>query len=206
MSGDGRIQGLKIPLVWDAEVVEPIAVQGGPLLTEQGGSSLTLAAVPGVVDICLVGIRDSGISGVGRVASVTFQVLATGDPQLQLADISARDRNNNPVPVTTTAASPVDEGGNLPVISTLHPNYPNPFNPMTTIAFDLATAGRVRIDIFSIDGRRIRTLVDGPYAAGRHSEVWNGRDHAGRSVASGTYLFTMEGPRIKQTRRMLLIK
>ncbi len=206
MAGDGRIQGLKIPLVWDADVVEPLTVQGGPLLTEQGGSSLTLSAAPGVVDVCLAGIRESGISGVGEIASVTFQVLATGDPGIQLADIDARDQTNNPVPVTTTAASPVGDGGNLPVVSVLHPNYPNPFNPMTTIAFDLAVSGRVRIDIFSIDGRRIRTLVDGIYDVGRHSEVWNGRDQTGRSVASGTYLFIMEGPRIKQARRMLLIK
>ena len=206
MAGDGQIQGLKIPLVWDAGVVEPIAVQGGPLLTEQGGSSLTLTATPGVVDVCLAGIRESGISGIGGIASVTFKVLAAGDPLLQLADIDARDQANNPVPITTSAASPVGDGGDLPAVSALYPNYPNPFNPTTTIMFDLAAPGRVRIDIYSIDGRRVRTLVDDAYAAGRHFEVWNGRDHAGRSVASGTYLFTMEGPRIKQTRRMLLIK
>ena len=53
---------------------------------------------------------------------------------------------------------------------------------------------------------RFRSLVNGPYAAGRHTEIWDGRDQVGRSVASGTYLFTMQGPDIKQTRRMLLIK
>ena len=206
MSGDGQIQGLKIPLVWDADVVEPITVQGGPLLNDQGGNSMTLSAEPGVVDVCLAGVRETGISGVGKVASVTFKRIASGDPRIELADIDARDQTNNPVTITTTAASPVDDGGVLPVVSTLHPNYPNPFNPMTTIAFDLAVSGRVRIDIYSIDGRRIRTLVDGSFAAGRHDEVWNGRDQTGRTVASGTYLYIMEGPGIKQTRRMLLIK
>jgi len=206
MSGDGQIQGLNIPLAWDAEIVEPVAVQGGPLLTEQGGSSLVLSSAPGVVDVCLAGIRESGISGVGRVASVTFKLLGAGDPAIQLTDIDARNQENDSVSVTTTEASPVGAGEDLPVVSTLHPNYPNPFNPMTTIAFDLAVSGRVRIDIYSVDGRRIRTLIDGSYVAGRHTEVWNGRDQAGRAVASGTYLYIMEGPGIKQTRRMLLIK
>ena len=142
----------------------------------------------------------------GTLATVTFRVLAAGNPNLQLMEIDTRDQSNQPVPVTTTAATPVQEGGDLPTVSVLHPNYPNPFNPMTTIAFDLATAGKVRIDIFSLDGRRVRTLVEGAYAAGRHLEAWNGRDQAGRSVPSGTYLFTLEGPNIKQSRRMLLIK
>jgi hypothetical protein len=110
------------------------------------------------------------------------------------------------VSITATAATPVTESGDLPVVSTLHPNYPNPFNPLTTIAFELARPGLVRIEIFSLDGRRIRTLVEGAYGAGRHAEVWDGRDQTGRSVASGTYLFTMVGPDIKQTRRMLLVK
>jgi hypothetical protein len=159
-----------------------------------------------VVDVCLGGIRDYGICGVGTLATVTFRVLAQGNTLLQLAEIEARDQSNQPVPVIPTAATPVGEGGDLPVASALHPNYPNPFNPMTTIAFDLATPGQVRIDIFGLDGRRIRTLVEGAFGAGRHVQVWDGRDQAGRSVASGTYLFTMVGPDIKQTRRMLLVK
>jgi hypothetical protein len=93
-----------------------------------------------------------------------------------------------------------------PRVFALNGNYPNPFNPMTNIAFDLAASGRVRIDIFSIDGRRVRTLVDEVMPAGRHRAVWDGRDRAGRQSASGTYLYIMEGPGIKATRRMLLVK
>ena len=206
MAGDGKIQGLTIPLAWDAGVVEPVTVQGGPLLNEQGGNSMTFSAKPGVVDVCLAGVRESGISGTGKIASVTFKRLAAGDPQIQLMEIDARGQVNDTVAITITAASPVDGGGVVPMVSALYPNYPNPFNPMTTIAFDLAVSGRVRIDIYSIDGRRIRSLVNGTFAAGRHEEVWNGRDHNGRTVASGTYLYIMEGPGIRQTRRMLLIK
>lgn len=206
MSGDGQVQGLRIPLIWDAAVVTPVSFQGGPLLTDQGGISLALSADPGVFDLCLAGVRAAGISGIGTVVSVTFQVVGDGLPQIQMMAIDARDKNNDQVTVSTSAASPVGGGTELPVVSTLHPNYPNPFNPMTTISFDLAVAGPVRIDIYGIDGRRVRSLVDGRYSAGRHAEVWDGRDAGGRTVASGTYLYIMEAPGIKQTRRMLLIK
>ena len=140
------------------------------------------------------------------MATVTFRVLSPGMPGIQLTTIDARDRDNSEVSVTTTATSGVDGNDAVPAVSALHDNYPNPFNPMTTIAFDLATAGRVRISIYSVDGRRVRSLVDESLAAGRHSAVWDGKDQNGRASASGTYLFTMEGPGIKQTRRMLLIK
>jgi len=206
MAGNGQIQGLRIPLVWDSQVVKPVTFQGGPLLTEQGGTSLVLSADPGVIDVCLAGLRDAGISGTGRVASVTFEVLAAGDPQIQMLEIDARDQTNGAIMVTTTAASPVDDGGELPAVSALYPNYPNPFNPMTTIAFDLAVAGPVRIDIFSIDGRRVRSLVNAEMSAGRHTEMWDGRDSSGRAVSSGTYLYIMETPGLRQTQRMLLVK
>jgi hypothetical protein len=206
MSGDGQVQGLSIRLTWESDVVQPLAVQGGPLLTAQGGTSLVLSPEPGVIDICLAGVRDTGISGVGTIALVTFQVLAADEPRIELAEIEARDQANQPVTIALTAASPVGQELDLPVVSTLHPNYPNPFNPLTTIAFDLAAPGKVRVAIFSLDGRRIRTLIEDSYPAGRHSTVWDGRDHSGRSMASGTYLYTLEGPDIKQSRRMLLIK
>jgi len=206
LSGDGRIQGLNIPLTWDPAVVAPMNYQSGPLLASQGGASVLLSPSDGVVDACLAGVRDQGISGVGTLATVTFQVLAVGDPQIQLGVIDARDATNQPVVVPTTPTSAVGQDGVLPVVSTLHANYPNPFNPMTTIAFDLAASGRVRIDVFSIDGRRVRTLVDEDFGPGRHSAVFDGRDQTGRQVASGTYLYVMQGPGISQTRRMLLVK
>ncbi len=77
---------------------------------------------------------------------------------------------------------------------------------MTTLSFDLAKAGQVRVRIYSVDGRLVRTLVDDNMVAGRHEKVWQGRDDNGRAVASGTYLYRMDGPGIQATRRMLLVK
>lgn len=206
MMADGQVQGLKIPLLWDDEVVTFLGFQGGPLLANQGGQSLVLSAENGVVDIALAGVRERGISGVGTVARATFRVIGIGATGIRFGEVTARDKANQSVAVN--GEPPSDDPGDivLPRVSALNPNYPNPFNPMTTISFDLAKQGRVRISIFSIDGRLVKTLADETFIPGRHERVWQGRDNNGRAVASGTYLYMMEGPGIQQTRRMLLIK
>jgi hypothetical protein len=65
---------------------------------------------------------------------------------------------------------------------------PNPFNPRTTIRFDLPTAVQVRLAIYDLAGRLVRVLVEGEVAVGSHEAVWDGRDASGRSAPSGSYL------------------
>jgi len=88
----------------------------------------------------------------------------------------------------------------------LHPCYPNPFNPSTTIAYDMNVSGNVRLDVYSPDGRRIANLVDGYVSAGSHQAVWQGRDESGRLVPSGVYFYRLEGPGISETRQMVMLK
>lgn len=86
-------------------------------------------------------------------------------------------------------------------------NHPNPFNPMTTISFDLAKAAAVSLRVFDVSGRLVRVLVDGETVAeGRQEAVWNGRDDSGRRVASGTYFYRLEAGGYSETKRMALIK
>jgi flagellar hook assembly protein FlgD len=88
----------------------------------------------------------------------------------------------------------------------LHPNYPNPFNPSTTVAFGVATEGRVTLKIYSIDGRLVRTLVDEARIPGTYREIWDGTSDRGTRVASGTYITRMVAPDRTQVNRMMLIK
>ncbi|MEJ2721783.1 MAG: aryl-sulfate sulfotransferase, partial [bacterium] len=69
----------------------------------------------------------------------------------------------------------------------LQQNYPNPFNPQTTIAFEITTPGRVKLEIFDVNGRFVVTLVDDELDAGTHVSTWRGRDRLGRPVSSGVY-------------------
>jgi hypothetical protein len=100
------------------------------------------------------------------------------------------------------------ETGDVPVQGTvLHDPYPNPFNPQTTIAFDLPNQTAVRLRVFDVSGRLVRSLVDGDITSeGRNEAVWNGRDDTGRRVASGTYFYRLEAGEYSQTKRMALIK
>ena len=89
----------------------------------------------------------------------------------------------------------------------LQQNHPNPFNPSTTIPFTLAAPGRVTVEIVDVAGRRMRTLlrnVERP--AGPNQIHWNGRDDAGRPLASGVYFarLTLDGD--AEQKKMLLIK
>ena len=92
-------------------------------------------------------------------------------------------------------------------------NFPNPFNPSTTIKFSLSSGegrgeGHVNITIYNIRGQRVRTLLNGSneLGAGRHSVVWNGTDDNGRTVSSGVYFYNMRAGEYSSTRRMILMK
>ncbi len=104
-----------------------------------------------------------------------------------------------------TPSTPVPDG--LPPLATsLLAPQPNPFNPSTTLAFDLAQAGAVEVSVYALDGRRVATLVREERPAGRHSVVWQGRDESGRTVASGTYLCRLRTAQGDWTRRLTLVK
>ncbi len=88
----------------------------------------------------------------------------------------------------------------------LDPNYPNPFNPSTTIPFELTVQGHVRLEIFRMTGELVRTLVDAELPAGRQSVIWDGRDADGRRVASGSYLCRLEAEGRRLSLRLALVK
>jgi len=86
-------------------------------------------------------------------------------------------------------------------------NYPNPFNPSTTIRFEVPAAQAVRLGVYDLGGRLLRTLVDGrTVARGPHRIDWNGRDDQGRSVPTGVYFYRLDAGSFTETRRMTLIK
>lgn len=85
-------------------------------------------------------------------------------------------------------------------------NYPNPFNPVTTISFDLPVSQHVGLHVFTLDGRLVTTLQDKHLPAGTHCVRWNGCDTWGRQVASGTYIYKLLAGDIVTIKRMSLIR
>ena len=90
--------------------------------------------------------------------------------------------------------------------TSLNQNHPNPFNPTTTISWQLARAGRVSLRVFDARGRLVRTLVDDERGAGAGSAQWNGNDDRGRPVPSGVYFYRLRTGSQTHTRRMTLVK
>ena len=96
---------------------------------------------------------------------------------------------------------------NVPAqLTRLLPNIPNPFNPQTTIRFELSTDGSARVSIFDVSGRLVRTLAEGSLAAGSHERVWQGKDNNGRQVPSGAYYVRLETPSGLDHRKIMLLK
>ena len=85
-------------------------------------------------------------------------------------------------------------------------NYPNPFNPETTIQYSLPVASNLRVDIYNNKGQRVRTLIDREYPAGKHKVLWNGRDNNGQSVSSGIYFYKMVTGDYVSVKKMILLK
>jgi hypothetical protein len=99
-----------------------------------------------------------------------------------------------------------DDAQNSALVTRLNSNYPNPFNPTTTISFDLAERGRTKLSVYNLRGQLVRTLFNGQKESGRHSVVWDGRDNSNRSVSSGVYFYRLETPKHTSTRKMLMVK
>ncbi len=94
----------------------------------------------------------------------------------------------------------------IPQITELIGCYPNPFNPETTISYQLSTPGHVNLEIYNIRGQLVKTVVNDFQESGKYDIVWNGRDSANKSVASGVYFYKMRAENCLQTRKMLLLK
>lgn len=88
----------------------------------------------------------------------------------------------------------------------LDPNYPNPFNPSTTISYHLAENSLVKLSIFNSIGQEVRRLVDLQQAGGSYNVIWDGRDKFGQHVPSGVYTYRLQSDNRSLTRKMLMIQ
>ena len=94
----------------------------------------------------------------------------------------------------------------VPTLTALNGAYPNPFNPSTRVDFSLASPGRVKLTIFDVAGRRVRTLLDERREAGHHEVEWQGRNDRGRALASGVYFLRFESEGATEREKLLLLK
>ncbi|MDA3813752.1 MAG: lamin tail domain-containing protein, partial [Candidatus Cloacimonetes bacterium] len=99
------------------------------------------------------------------------------------------------------------EGNEIVIAATkLHGNYPNPFNPVTNIAYSIKDAGKVTLQVYNIKGQLVKTLVNEVMETGDHTAIWNGKDNTSKSVSSGVYFYKMKTQTYNSTKKMILMK
>jgi len=173
-------------------------VFAGDLLDEQPGLGFAANAPDRGLDagVALMG-RGAVICGQGELVRVSFSGDVTTSPL-----VTARDGSNGDLEISlTTEAEPL-----TPLRFAAHPNFPNPFNPLTKIAFDLPEGRAVRVAVYALDGSLVKTLIDSELPAGSHEVVWDGRDERRQNVASGTYFYRIDAGTDSQVHKMMLMK
>ncbi len=138
----------------------------------------------------------------------TVQILVT--PALHLDDeilITSNDANQQTYNIALHLSSVgIGDPVVVPVLTKLEGNYPNPFNPVTSIRYSTKEQGNVSISIFNSKGQLVRTLVNENKKAGNHNILWNGTDDNGKPVSSGLYLYKMQTKEYSQLKKMMLMK
>ncbi|MCP4545978.1 MAG: T9SS type A sorting domain-containing protein, partial [bacterium] len=131
----------------------------------------------------------------------------SGDWTLSITDSANSDTGTlNEWCVKITHDVQTGIGDVAPAVLALGKNFPNPFNPTTTITFDMPKSGKVDLAIYDVTGRRVATLVNGTVDAGQHEIMWQGKDDSGNRVASGLYFSRLISGEEMLTRKMMLLK
>ncbi len=119
---------------------------------------------------------------------------------------SASTGNGSPGAINTSYLTNDDEDFILPTEFIVHNNFPNPFNPTTTISYELPKNSFVNIIIYDLLGREVKVLVSGELVSGFHEIIWDGKDNFGRSVGAGVYFYLIKAGEFRQTKKMVLLK
>ena len=120
--------------------------------------------------------------------------------------VSAVDDGDNESAFAMLSPEAGDETPVTPLATYLEQNYPNPFNPSTRIAFGLFEQGHVALRIYDAAGKLVRTLVNERREAGIYGDVWDGKDSAGQTAASGVYFYNLSAGSFKETKKMVLLR
>ena len=190
--GHLRLDGVPAPV---GTVVEVVDGQG----TLAGRSEVHHAGYYGYLPI----YRDDVGSAVdeGAETGEWLRLRVNGQPTGALVQWTEfGDEVQLDVEVVTAGSSP------LPTESALGPNYPNPFNPSTTISYELGSEREIVLSIWNLAGQRIRELVRATQAAGPHFVVWDGHSDSGMPVGNGVYLYELRSGDFRSVRKMVLVK
>ena len=190
-------QSVSLPIAFRSFSGEPIRFDQVDLYYQFGGNLSVAEDLPWSIDP----LHDDTMT-------IIWQPATSGPLNGVLAlhhDCAAVAQNPLLIPFSGTA-DPVTAVDDLPATIVLQDNYPNPFNPSTTIRFSLPMTARVSLAVYDVHGRRVRTLIAGTKTEGSHEVIWNGTDQSDLPVPSGTYVYRLRTADGERVGRMSLIK
>lgn len=190
-SAVGPLSGVKFDYV-DGDGVENLGIDGALYVGEI--EAIPAGYFPGFTVNVTV---NAGPGYQYGTVTITGDVhgLMIGGQQFYIDDVCASIASN---------VADVPLGGSRKI--QLNDNFPNPFNPSTTLSYSLERSARVNLSIIDVAGRRVATLVDGTVSAGEHRVMWRGCTDDGRSVASGMYFVRLQGDGETAVRKIALQK
>jgi len=172
-----------------------------------------LAAIPNTNII--VGMDDKGVFATTNLGATWTQITApefSGDYMINGVFLNKDfgyvfTQNSRVLRFKNQATSIRDQYANkVPAEFHLFQNYPNPFNPTTQISFLMPRSAEVKVVIYDMLGRKIRTVFEGQKGVGLHTVTWDGKNEFGIDVASGTYIYNLVGKDVNISRRMQFVK
>ena len=199
-------RGIGLELAFDTGVIDDVEVEAGDFLgglTPERRIHGTLEMGAGAVVLLEHRTGAGTFSGTGSIARLRFRPLAGQS----FTTIELRGGAVQTAAGIFALASERLRVRLVPSAFALQPNYPNPFNPETMIAYDLPYAAQVRLEVFDVLGQRVRLLAEGEQNAGRYRVAWDGRDDGAHAVASGLYFYRLQAADgFIAVRKMLLLR
>jgi hypothetical protein len=184
----------------------------GVIYSSQEGSPISEAIIFATYSIDNDTVFVTGVSGpdgnywIPCMGSVYIEITAEGyDTLVTNLDVSGDSLHNFYMNERENQLS-VNSNVEVPNQLILHHNYPNPFNPVTTLRYELPEDALVNITIYDMMGRIVSNLVSSQENAGYKSIQWNATNNIGQPVSAGLYLYTIEAGKFRQTKKMVLLK
>ena len=203
------LAGYAFDVIYDPAAFELITISNGEFLEENGATQLFLQHKENgrvtLANVIMDGINEeTSVTGSGIAATLNFKWIGSGDNKgIQIAEIQFLDAFGT---LRIFASLTIENLVPVPLVFALRDNYPNPFNPTTTIEYALPTTEFVKVDIVNVLGQVVRTLVSEERVAGFHKVIWDGRNTVGSQVSSGVYIYRIKAGSYSAVKRLTLIK
>ena len=203
---DGFIRGVQFDLTADMSDV----MFGSAMLHElQEGVMINSHTLEDGTTRVLAVNLDGGLLPFSSDGFITIPVTMNtgrGDRvKVGINDIQLIDQNGESIPVNAKGDGSVALEL-IPMKYALYQNFPNPFNPVTEIQFDIPDISTVELVVYNLMGQEVRRLVNGEIQAGYHRIVWDGLNNRGESVSTGVYIYSLISPSFHSTKKMVLLK